>query len=144
MADLGTMEWETFFNQEVATEISMIYLSTSGIEIEEGSEDDAPDKVTVHGLGNKKNELFSEVLAEKGIEVYPSTIEIIKLLRHKGVKIACGSSSKNCQKILQTAGLYSIHSTSFIHSPSLNHTPFNCVFIIPQSLYSVVFTIPQQ
>lgn len=76
------------------------------IQLEYGEESDSIDEETVCGVGNKKDERFKIVLEEKGVKIYESTIEIIKMLRDRNVKIACGSSSKNCQRILQIASKF--------------------------------------
>lgn len=81
------------------------FLESRGINIPYGDPSDPPDAETVCGIGNKKNAKFCQVLKTKGVEVYPSTIEIIKKLEDSGVKIGVASSSKNCKEILQAAGI---------------------------------------
>ncbi len=81
------------------------FLSSRGIHIPYGSSDDRPGVETVCGLGNRKNELFTELLSEGKVKVFDSTIELIKKLRENKIKTAIVSSSKNCRKILKTAGI---------------------------------------
>lgn len=87
------------------------FISSRGIDIPYGSIDDAPDKETICGLGNRKNQLFSDLLQKEGIQVYDSTIVLIKQLRKNGVKTAIVSSSKNCRQIIRTTGLETLFDT---------------------------------
>lgn len=54
----------------------------------------------------KKQGYFSDFLKEEGVNVYDTTVKLIKELRENGVKIAIISSSKNCPHILEKIGLY--------------------------------------
>lgn len=81
------------------------FLKSRDIELPEGEPSDPPEKRTVCGLGNRKNELFLETLKEEGAEVYEDTVEMIQKWRKAGLKIAVISSSKNCKPVLETAGI---------------------------------------
>jgi trehalose 6-phosphate phosphatase len=84
------------------------FLESRGIEIPYGSPDDPPDKETICGLGNGKNQLFRQKIQEQGVETYPEAIRFINALREKKIKAAVVSSSKNCADILEAAGLTSL------------------------------------
>ena len=45
------------------------FLASRGIELPEGSPDDPPTALTVHGLGNRKNELVLELIRTRGVKV---------------------------------------------------------------------------
>ncbi len=77
------------------------FLESRGIEIPYGAPEDPPEKETICGLGNRKNDLFREVLSQQGVEIYDSTIDLIHELRNRGVKTAVVSSSKNCVDVLK-------------------------------------------
>ncbi len=81
------------------------FLRSRGIELDYGDPSDSSEKETVCGIGNRKNEKFREVLKKQGVEVYPSTIELIKKLTEDGVRIGAASSSKNCKYVLEAAGI---------------------------------------
>lgn len=81
------------------------FLESRGIDIPFGDPSDTPDMETVCGLGNKKNIMFNKVLEEDGVEVYESSVEMLKGLKEAGVRIGVASSSKNCKPVLETAGL---------------------------------------
>ena len=80
------------------------FLESRGIQLPFGSHEDAPDRETVCGLGNRKNEFFREVLEEDGVDVFQSSVDLTRRLG-KGVRTAVVSSSKNCEAILEAAGL---------------------------------------
>jgi alpha,alpha-trehalase len=81
------------------------FLDARGISIPYGTTDDGPDKETVCGLGNRKNRIFHNLLTEQGVEVYPSTIDLIRSLRSNRIRTAIVSSSKNCAAVLDAAGI---------------------------------------
>lgn len=54
----------------------------------------------------KKQGYFLSFLKVEGVNVYDTTVKLIKELRKNGIKIAVISSSKNCPYILEKAGLY--------------------------------------
>lgn len=54
---------------------------------------------------SKKQKYFLEFLEKEGVEVYSSTIDLVKILKDKGIKRAVISSSKNCLYILKRAGI---------------------------------------
>ncbi len=87
------------------------FLVSRGIDLPEGTPDDAPGFNTVCALGNKKNEAFNEVLALDGVTVYPSTVSLMEELRSKGYRVGVASSSKNCEQVLKTAGLLHLVET---------------------------------
>ncbi len=77
------------------------FLESRGIHLPYGSSEDAPKKETVCGLGNWKNQLFQKHLKREGVEVYASSVALIRELREMGFKIAVVSSSKNCSEIVK-------------------------------------------
>jgi beta-phosphoglucomutase family hydrolase len=87
------------------------FLSSRGIQLPFGSEDDPPDAETVCGLGNKKNVDFQEILRREGPSVYGSTVQFIQDLKELGVKVGVASSSRNCRLILEQAKLTDLFET---------------------------------
>lgn len=81
------------------------FLASRGIHLPYGSPDDPPQRETVCGLGNRKNELFLQVVEEGGVDVYGTTVRLIKTLRSAGFKTAVVSSSKNTVTILEAVHL---------------------------------------
>src|SRR5690606_36976671 len=81
------------------------FLGSRGIDLPYGDPADPPDRETVCGLGNRKNEIFNERLATGGVEVFDSSVALIRALRARGVRTALVSSSRNAGPVLAAAGL---------------------------------------
>lgn len=81
------------------------FLLSRNIHIPFGLPVDSGDELTICGLGNRKNLKFNEILAADGVEVFPSTVQLIKELKTAEFKIAVASSSKNCRQVLERANL---------------------------------------
>jgi beta-phosphoglucomutase family hydrolase len=87
------------------------YLEARDIEIPYGNPNDAPEKETICGVGNRKNECFRSIVAGGGADVYESTVSFIKELKKRGVKVGVSSSSMNCRYILEKTGLIELFET---------------------------------
>ncbi|MEJ2478130.1 MAG: HAD hydrolase-like protein [Desulfobacterales bacterium] len=85
------------------------FLASRGIELETGSPDDPPELETVFGLGNRKNELYQEHLDRGDVKVYPEAPGFVRRLKSKNIKTAVVSSSKNCKRVLEAAGIGARH-----------------------------------
>jgi beta-phosphoglucomutase family hydrolase len=81
------------------------FLRSRGIVLEWGNPNDPPDRETVCGLGNRKNRMFNEVLRFQGVEVFRSSVTLIRELRTMDRRIAVVTSSKNCDAVLKAAGI---------------------------------------
>ena len=81
------------------------FLESRDIDLPFGDPSDGSDKETVCGLGNRKNIMFNKVLDQDGVEVYDSSVQMLKELKEAGVRIGVASSSKNCKPVLEKAGL---------------------------------------
>jgi len=81
------------------------FLMSRGIELPDGDPSDDPAAETVCGLGNRKNDAFSAVLREDGVEAYPGSVVLLDHLAQLGVKVAVVSSSRNAPAVLDAAGL---------------------------------------
>ncbi|GEC02512.1 hydrolase [Streptomyces spinoverrucosus] len=77
------------------------FLASRGIHLPEGSPDDPPDAPTVHGVGNRKNELLLAKIRSGGVEAYDSTLRYIEAVRAQGLRTAIVSSSANCRDVLR-------------------------------------------
>lgn len=87
------------------------FLESRNIDLPFGETDDEPSHNTCCGLGNMKNIKFREIVQKKGAELYAPTIEFIKDLKAAGIKVGVASSSKNCEFILDSAGLKHLFGT---------------------------------
>lgn len=81
------------------------FIDSRDISLPYGKPEDEPGQKTICGLGNRKNQLFLDELKTSGVDIYQSTISLIRSLRQAGIKIAVVSSSRNCQAVLEAAGI---------------------------------------
>lgn len=81
------------------------FLASRGIELPDGEPDDPPEAETVHGLGNRKNEMFHETLRRDGIEVFEGSRRYLEDASAAGLKIAVVSSSANTGEVLDITGM---------------------------------------
>ncbi len=81
------------------------FLKSRNIELPFGDPTDDTHKKTICGLGNRKNELFNQLIDQGNLVIFNSTVDFIKELLRNNIKVAVASSSKNCSKILKAAGL---------------------------------------
>ncbi|MEO5745449.1 MAG: beta-phosphoglucomutase family hydrolase [Terracoccus sp.] len=81
------------------------FLASRGISLPEGTPDDAPERETVCGLGNRKNAVFSAILHDEGVEPYAASVRLLDHLTQKGIAMAVVSSSRNAATVLAAAGL---------------------------------------
>ncbi len=83
----------------------MSFLESREIHLPYGNQDDPSGKGTICGIGNLKNKIFLELLDRNGVETYKNAIDQIKYWKSKGLRCAVVSSSKNCKKVLERAGI---------------------------------------
>ncbi|MFD0318873.1 beta-phosphoglucomutase family hydrolase [Streptomyces flavalbus] len=78
------------------------FLASRGIHLPDGTPDDPPDAATVHGVGNRKNELLLEKIRTDGVEPYDSTLRYLAAARAQGLRTAIVSSSANTLDVLRS------------------------------------------
>ena len=81
------------------------FLSSRGITLPEGTPDDGPDAETVNGIGNRKNVLVLQKIAEGAVQVYPGSVDYLHAAKAAGLRIAVVSASANCADVLRAAGI---------------------------------------
>jgi beta-phosphoglucomutase family hydrolase len=81
------------------------FLVSRGIELPEGSDDDAPGTPTLHGLSNRKNDLVLTKIREDGVVVYDGSVDYVRRVRDAGLRTAVVSSSANTQAVLECTRL---------------------------------------
>lgn len=100
-----TNDYSLYVDGKPRYEGAQSFLKSRNIDIPFGSPDDAPEKETVCGLGNRKNAYFQQYLKENGADAYKSTVDFIKELKSRGKPVAVISSSKNAMEVLDAAGV---------------------------------------
>jgi alpha,alpha-trehalase len=79
------------------------FILSRGVELPFGSPDDAPDRETVCGLGNRKDRFFREWLQSHAVRTYPATLALLERMRDCGIKLGVFSASRNAGEVLKRA-----------------------------------------
>ena len=81
------------------------FLASRDITLPDGDTADPPSQDSVAGLGNRKNELFLQILRDDGIAPYDGSVRLLDHLAGRGTKVAVVSSSRNAREVLAASGL---------------------------------------
>eukprot|EP00760_Papus_ankaliazontas_P029849 PhM_4_TR4496/c0_g1_i1/m.61824 len=72
----------------------------------EGDPRDPPTLLTLHGIGNRKNETFVAMIEHEGVRTYQSTVDLLHAcLEKEGMLVGVVSSSMNCRAVLRQLGM---------------------------------------
>jgi alpha,alpha-trehalase len=81
------------------------FLASRGITVPYGTPSDPPDAETVCGLGNRKDNLFTQKVREVGVDVDRDAVRFVRQLRERGIRVGLASSSRNAVPILERVGI---------------------------------------
>jgi beta-phosphoglucomutase family hydrolase len=81
------------------------FLASRQISLPEGSEDDPPEAESNHGLGNRKDRLFLQLIHTQGVEAFEGSVRYLHAARKARLRMAVVSSSRNCDEVLRAARL---------------------------------------
>jgi len=81
------------------------FLASRGISLPYGNPSDPPTAETVCGLGNRKDNLFTQKVREVGVDVDRDAVRFVRELRGRGIRVGLASSSRNAVPIIEQAGL---------------------------------------
>ena len=98
-------DYDEYVNGKPRDDGTRSFLASRGIELPEGSDGGPPDAETVHGLGNRKNEIVQRRIREDGVEAYEGSVRYVRAARDAGLRRAVVSSSANCRDVLIAAGI---------------------------------------
>jgi beta-phosphoglucomutase family hydrolase len=101
----ATSDYERYVDGKPRYDGVASFLASRGIHLEDGSLHDSPDTETIHGLGNRKNEIVLDMIRTKGVEPYQGSVEYVNAVRAAGLRTAVVSSSSNCRDVLTAAGI---------------------------------------
>ena len=79
------------------------FLTARGIELPEGDSAEPPSDKSVSGLGNRKDLLVKQAIAEGRVESFEGSVRWVRQLREQGFRLAVVSSSRNCGPVLRAA-----------------------------------------
>ncbi|BCJ75836.1 beta-phosphoglucomutase [Catellatospora sp. IY07-71] len=71
----------------------------------DGSPADPPGVDTVWAVANRKNQLFMELLDQRGVRTFDSSVDLVRALRAAGVPTAVVTASRNAGRVLAASGL---------------------------------------
>ncbi len=102
---LSDRDYDTYLDGKPRYEGIKAFLSARDILLADGDQGDAPGHATIAALGNRKNELFHAIIRDEGVEIYEEAVDRLRHWRSQGYRTAIVSSSKNCRRIIEQAGI---------------------------------------
>ncbi|WP_375476638.1 HAD family hydrolase [uncultured Jatrophihabitans sp.] len=81
------------------------FLTSRGIDLPEGNDDDKADAQTVHGVGRRKNEDVLQRIKRDGVRVFPGSRRYLEAAVEAGLRRVVVSSSANTADVLEVTGL---------------------------------------
>jgi len=75
------------------------FLASRHISLPEGFEDDPPEAETVHGLANRKDQLFLQLIRTQGVRAFEGSIRYLHAAREARLRLAVVSSSRHCSEV---------------------------------------------
>lgn len=98
-------DYERYVDGRTRADGTRTFLASRGITLPEGTPEDPPDKATVQGLSNRKNELLLAQLEQGGVEVFDDAVSYVKAVAAAGYPRVVVSASANTAQVLESAGL---------------------------------------
>ncbi|MGY5033385.1 HAD family hydrolase [Streptomyces sp. 900116325] len=96
-------DYDTYVDGKPRADGVRSFLASRGITLPEESDAEDPEAATVRTLGDRKNDILTQMIRTRGVEVYETTIEYVRKARQLNLKTAVVSSSTNCREILESA-----------------------------------------
>lgn len=84
------------------------FLASRNVTLRDGSEEDPPQADTIHGLGNRKDQLFLHLIRTHGVKTYDGSVRYLRAAKEAALKVAVVTSSRNCSEVLRAARLEGI------------------------------------
>ncbi len=106
-----TNDYQNYVDGKPRFEGVLSFLKSRSIQLPPGSPDGPPGMDTICGIGNRKNELYQEILEKEGPEVFQTSVDLINELKRQGVKVGVATSSRNCSLVLELGGLQDLFET---------------------------------
>lgn len=81
------------------------FLASRHIQLPDGSPDEPPGTQSVHALAEAKNRLLLRLIEERGVHVFPGSVDLVRAARAAGMRTAVVSASANTRSVLESAGI---------------------------------------
>ena len=107
----STSDYQNYVDGKPRFEGVLSFLKSRGVRLPPGDPDDPASLDSICGVGNLKNDLYQEILRREGPEVFQTSVDLINELKKNGVRVGVATSSRNCQLVLQLAGLENVFET---------------------------------
>jgi HAD superfamily hydrolase (TIGR01509 family) len=98
-------EYELLIAGKPRREGARAFLASRGIDLPEGSPNDAPGDATVYGLANRKLDLLRKRIERAGVAAFTGSRAYLEAVKMLGLRVAVVSASTNTSAILQQAEL---------------------------------------
>lgn len=86
------------------------FLAARGIALPWGNSSDPETAETVCGLGNRKDRFFRERLTQESVQVFESTVALVRRLDAAGIRTGVFTASRHCAELLAAAGIGDLFS----------------------------------
>ncbi len=106
-----TNDYQNYVDGKPRFEGVLSFLKSRNIRLAPGDPADPPSLDSICGIGNRKNELYQDILRAEGPEVFQTSVALIKELKARDIRVGVATSSRNCQLVLQLAGLEDVFHT---------------------------------
>lgn len=116
-----TNDYHNYVDGKPRFEGVLSFLKSRNVRLPPGTPDDPPSMDSICGIGNRKNELYQDILRSEGPEVFQTSVNLINTLKAQGIRVGVATSSRNCQLVLQLAGLDSVFETQVDGNYSAKH-----------------------
>jgi beta-phosphoglucomutase family hydrolase len=98
-------DYQTYIDGKKREDGVRSFLAARGITLPDGDPDNDPSTETVHGLGNRKNELFQQTIHQDGVKVFDGSRRYLEAVTAAGLAVAVVSSSANTREVLEVTAL---------------------------------------
>ncbi|MET0932749.1 MAG: beta-phosphoglucomutase family hydrolase [Mycetocola sp.] len=85
-----------------------VFLATRGVTLPEGTDHPSlagGSVITVRSLAARKQRLFERQLDQRGVTTFPDAVSLLRRLHKRNIPTAVVTSSRNCRRVLRTAGI---------------------------------------
>ena len=106
-----TNDYQNYVDGKPRFEGVLSFLKSRNIRLPAGDPEDPPGLDSICAVGNRKNQLYQDILRSEGPEVFETSVALIKELKEQGVCVGVATSSRNCRLVLQLAGLEDVFDT---------------------------------